>query len=418
MILLRVFRRQRSSSALSERFQQILDEKLANSNHSLINGNPELSKALKYPASLKDVALTDTAEQKTFEQKYQREIGHVKSQSNFRNDSKIQLDLPWDGTERVLDTASRMLHDSLPRAKPSKFQDKIFTVELGLKDRIENAKEGALDYKIKPHNEKERESFRELYKERLLGPSMFVDTLSPKATLGFIGGLADSRINAAIDCLTGKFKSSDMDTVRGKPLDKARLANCLDTNFFMNEILNKQECLPPWIENQQGVEKELQRFRNELTRTLFLMMLGTLQHRCRDSDSKILRLMKDENLAICREVRQQYLRDHSTYFSEKVKDLNRGIRNYNLQCPTGALHKWKIVEEKELADRLAQLSAEFETFFQEHRKQRDHQKPPPAAPSKPFFSIWRQKGTASNAYVTSASLPSSLWDLIRSRFID
>ena len=55
-----------------------------------------------------------------------------------------------------------------------------------------------------------------------------------------------------------------MQKVRGKPLEKQHLVNCTDSNYFMNQVLNKQEVLPPWIESQQSLNRNIAQFRENL----------------------------------------------------------------------------------------------------------------------------------------------------------
>lgn len=348
----RVFFRFNSKSALAERFQQILDEKITSAPTSLMDLDPKLRE-------LQAQYSKDGAE-KEFQQKYQRELAYVKSEHRFRSREERELadtitNPPWNGVERTRDTALRMLVDSAPKAKAVPRQKTIMTPPVPFKERISSAKESSLDYKVsktKTVEDRERDEFREMYRERLVGPSMFIDVNSPKTTLGMVTLLADVRINAEIDRNSGKFNSPDMDKVRGKPLDRQRLANCTDTNFFVNEILNSQECLPPWIDSQQGVEKEKQLFRLDMQKRWFNLIINRLLEKYGSLKSDLMphvavgstELSKDAFLPAFR-------RAHQSYIDAKVDDLNRGIRNYNLQCPSASLQKWKLITENEI-DRL------------------------------------------------------------------
>lgn len=345
----RVFFRFNSKSALAERFQQILDEKITSAPSSIIDQDPKLRQL--YAQYSKDSA------EKQYQQKYQKELAYVKSENLFRTKEARELadtitNPPWKGTERVEDTALRMLVDSAPKAKAMPRQKTIITPPVPTKERVVNARESSLDYKVskfKTPEEKEKDEFREMYKERLMGPSMFIDATSPRATLGMIGSLADARINAKIDHKSGKFNTPDMDSVRGKPLDRQRLANSTDTNFFVNEILNSQECLPPWIDSQQGVEREKQVFRLELQKKWFNVIISRLLKKHGSLKTDLLPVVGTDSAELSKDLYLPvFLSANQSYITAKVADLNKGIRNYNLQCPSTSLHKWKLTVEKEV----------------------------------------------------------------------
>lgn len=345
----RAFLRYNSKSALAERFQQILDEKVTSAPTSLIDQDPKLRQL--YAQYSKDSA------DKQFQQKYQKELAYVKSENRLRTKEARELadtitNPPWKGQEKVEDTALRMLVDSVPKAKAMPRQKTIITPPVPPKERIANARESSLDYKVsktKTPEEVEKDNFREMYKERLMGPSMFIDATSPRTTIGMISSLADARINAKIDQKSGKFNGSDMDTVRGKPLDRKRLANSTDTNFFVNEILSSQDCLPPWIDSQQGVEREKQVFRLDMQKKWFNIIITRLLEKYGTLKGDLLPKVAPGSPDLSKDIYYPaFRRSNYSYIVAKVADLNRGIRNYNLQCPSTSLHKWKLTAEKEI----------------------------------------------------------------------
>lgn len=338
---LRLIRHYSDNSALADRFERILEQKLAELPKSVIDRDPTLQHLYK------------KHQQQQYDNTYQKELGYLKSEGVLRGkDARDLADTvnrpAWDGNESPIDALRRMIADSLPKSKPVR-QAKLLTPVVPTGERLRNAKENLLDYKVNEGTKSEAESFRELYKERLLGPSMFVDATSPRATLGMATSMADAKINAAIDRKTGSFNSPDMDSVRGKPLDRQRLVNSTDTNFFVNEILNKQECLPPWIENQQGVEREIAAMRRDLERKWF------------DELTTAMEASGGEELSAgVVECAGKSLHDrYEKYFAAKFGDINNQIRTYNLQCPSSALHKWKLVEERELLELRERCVARF-----------------------------------------------------------
>lgn len=350
---------QAKNSALAERFQQILEEQISHLTGSIIDRDPTLKHIYdKYVEGEDQLEATRKEQSKladdTFRKQYQKEFAYLESEKLLRSKSDKQLadtitNAPWTGTERPTATAARMLADSMPKAKPVG-QKTIITPPVPMRDRIKSAKESSLDYKVTktiPKQSKQDDNFRELYKERLMGPSMFVDAASPTATLGLIGSMADARINAAIDRKTGKFESADMDIVRGKPLDRERLANSANTNYFMNEILNKQDCLPPWIESQQGTQRDISTFKLDLLRKWTALIIAELSHN--RLPSEVLQNLQDLMLALNEtSLKSRFHRKHNAYITAKIDDLNQSIRSYNLQCPSSSLHKWKLVKSVEV----------------------------------------------------------------------
>lgn len=370
---MRCFLRKYQNSALGERFQQILEEQISSLLASQIRADPTLSaineentnpenqqkerqndskKVDSHPSESAFAAarIDNYLQDQKFANVYQKEIAYVASEPLLRSQSsRAMADTisrkPWDGTELTSEASLRMLTDALPGPKPhpNQKQKLIISPPVPWQERVKSARELSIDYKVSK-DDKEKDDFREMYRERLLGPSMLVDASLPRATLGLIGTLADARINAAIDQKTGKFETPDMDSVRGKPLDSARLANSTDTTFFINDILNRQDCLPPWIESQQGTQRGILAFRRDLQKKWFKVLIGKL------GKDKSIALEKSHSASF-RDMSghiNDYKCLHSPYIEEKIALLNREIRSYNLQCPSPSLHKWKLVPETEI----------------------------------------------------------------------
>lgn len=334
-------------SALAERFEQLLESKIAahSPSSSIIDEDPKLAAIYrKYQP-----------ENDAFQQKYQKELLYAKSEPLLKHNkhARAMAQSPWTGSETQVDSVRRMLEDAAP--KPMKVSRsnsrRIFTPPVDARTRIELAKEASLDYKVTGslgEKSTEEDKFRELYRERLLGPSMFLDASSPSSTVGLVDSLADARINAAIDRKTGKFESPEMLHVRGKPLDRQHLANSTDTNYFMNEILSKQEILPPWIESQQTITASIKGFRKDLDRSWFRVIFDHLKLKHRNSKLDILASLAVEQSFF--DLKSTNHNFETRYLDEKVKHINSAIRDYNLQCPLSNLHKMKILPEREVSD--------------------------------------------------------------------
>lgn len=366
--------------ALAERFQQIVDEKLPHSSHSLVDKDPSLKKIY-----------SQYSEDLEFQHKYQKELAYAKSEHLLRNKEARRVadtieQAPWLGHEDVRDAAARMLGDKV--GKPM-IQRKP-AVPPGT--RLHNARESTIDYqtaKTKSPEDLEKEEFREMYRERLVGPLMFLNVNSPTATLGFASTLADARINAAIDRSSGQFSGPEMDTVRGKPLDRERLANSTDSNFFTNQILSNQECLPPWIESQQGVDRARESFRLDMQKNWFKLAVDDLSSRFGQSEEQLLRslphLSKDRLMP-------QFRKLHGLYIDAKLDALNKDIRSYNLQCPLGALHKWKLQPEAEIAMLFEKVRENMPQLLRDWAQQRRLAEIPVKKSDGSFLSLFEGPG--------------------------
>lgn len=370
------------NSALAERFLQILDEQISHLGASIIDRDPTLrnlynkynEEGKEVESGKNDIEDARKASQKQdddYRQKYQKEIAYIQSEKLLRTKQARDLadtitNPPWTGTERQTDAAMRMLVDSMPKAKPTGRQKTIITPPVPFSDRIKNAKESSLDYKVTKGgaSQKSEDNFRELYKERLMGPSMFVDASSPKATLGLIGSMADARINAAIDQKTGKFETGDMESVRGKPLDRERLANSTNTTFFLNEILNKQDCLPPWIESQQGTQRKISALRLDLEKKWFNLIISRLTDKFHDKTEILKYLDTDGGSISMAALKNQFTQTHDRWISANVDSVNQEIRSYNLQCPSSSLHKWKLVKDQEVQKLYDQVKMNIKTLVE------------------------------------------------------
>lgn len=329
------------NSALVQRFTQILESKLSEALPSMISKDRKLKEMYdKYSDS-----------DRQFKTTYQKELSLMKSEPLLSRNKHARniahMETPWDGTESVYDSNLRMLLDLKP--PPKKYQNRIITPPMSFQDRIENAKEKSLDYKIgKDPKKQPGDNFKELYKERLLGPSVFMNSASPHTTLGMVTTFADAKINASIDQQTGRFKENEeMVNVRGKPLSEEHLKNCTDSDYFMNQILNKQEILPPWIETQQSLDRQVEVFRESIDKEWFKIFHRDLKP---ESSSMASVLTKVESIKDnpSRYYNKEFHSRHLPYVMEKTKLLNNSIRDYNLQCPSSNIHKFKLNPELEI----------------------------------------------------------------------
>ncbi|CAI7638402.1 unnamed protein product [Penicillium discolor] len=173
----------------------------------------------------------------------------------------------WTGTERVEDTTLRMLDDaSKPIRMPYKIPNPV-NLKLTPKpkksrgERIAEAKERTSTYTLSQapgFSEEEREDMRREMREQLTPGAH-----SMPISISGLSSLANERIEDAI--ARGQFKKIR----RGKGVNtktdhNASSAFIDTTEYFMNKIIQQQEIVPPWIEKQQQLGSELNRFRERL----------------------------------------------------------------------------------------------------------------------------------------------------------
>lgn len=293
---------------------------------------------------------------KNFEYKHQQAIGITTLSSAASKHSRdIAMAKPWTGAETAHDASLRMLNDS---KKPLKFKSTKtgFVISTNrLRTRIDNAKEGALDYKLAKLEAKDAKSknnddgWSEMYKEKLLGPSMLLND-SFASVDNSIKSLADQKIMEAQR--RGEFNN----ITRGKPLDKGYHAlenRFIDrTEYHLNSILKRQDALPPWIERQGGCDLQITRFRQELDAEWIGWAVNHIKDEFPglDNDSLVLRMKEyaaneGENGKKLRSTR--WMDTRRPFLETKVRDLNNTIRGYNLQAPL-ASQKLYLLLDKEL----------------------------------------------------------------------
>ncbi|CDM26502.1 hypothetical protein DTO013E5_4770 [Penicillium roqueforti] len=174
---------------------------------------------------------------------------------------------PWTGTERVEDTTLRMLDDaSKPIRMPYKIPDPV-NLRIPPKpkkshgERIAEAKERTSTYTLSRapgFSEEEREHMRREMRENLT-PGAY----SMPISISGLSSLADERIQDAI--ARGEFKKIRRGKGVNTKTDHNATSAFIDTTeYFMNRIIQQQEIVPPWIEKQQQLGAELNRFRERL----------------------------------------------------------------------------------------------------------------------------------------------------------
>lgn len=177
----------------------------------------------------------------------------------------------WTGTESLHDSALRMLNDSSkPLRAPYKIpQPPTLPVKFQLSPkppkspglRIARAKEKTSVYTQSQNSgisEEERNALRREMQDRFT-PGFRAMPMSIQG----LASLANERIEDAI--ASGHFKGIP----RGKGVNveadhNANNAFIDTTEYLMNKMIKRQDIMPPWIEKQQELSREVERFRQRL----------------------------------------------------------------------------------------------------------------------------------------------------------
>ncbi|KAL4798058.1 hypothetical protein BDV19DRAFT_357804 [Aspergillus venezuelensis] len=299
---------------------------------------------------------------------------------------------PWTGEENTHDVTLRMLDSSSkPIRTPYKIPQPVVPGPIdtrltpkpprhpGL--RIASAKERTATYTLSQSegvSETEREAMRREMRER------FTPGARPMpATLQGLASLANERIEDAV--ARGQFDRIKRGKGVGTETDHNANSAFIDTTeYFMNKIIQKQEIVPPWIEKQQELGREVDRFRSRLradwrrhaarivasqggsleTQMARARGYAAAERRVAES-AAIAKAFSDpepaatspsqpspsseEGIPHLPPLRDpQYISNESSFLNLSIKTINSQTRSYNLQAPPVA-QKPYLNLERELA---------------------------------------------------------------------
>ncbi|KAF4342564.1 hypothetical protein FBEOM_3482 [Fusarium beomiforme] len=272
----------------------------------------------------------------------------------------------WTGEESTADTVLRMLDDAKKPLAPGlrgKFQPP--PVDMRLQKQLRrSAREKAAKARDRVNtyvgmggqrakngmNEDEKEAWRKELRERFEPGARAL----PNSITG-LAALANERIENAI--ARGQFKNIP----RGKGVKRdARADNPFidTTEYIMNKMIQRQDIVPPWIEKQQELAKELGAFRGRLRndwRRFAARMIasrgGSLQEQIRRAEeyavaeevhNPIVRKNADgqvDEIKVASPVVGRPFRDsaweqaEAGYQKLSIERLNALTRSYNLMAP-------------------------------------------------------------------------------------
>lgn len=314
-----------------------------------------------------------------FQYQHQQAIGVSKLPSSASKHTRdLALAKPWTGVETHYDASLRMLNDSIKPMKVKKTSNTIITPPQPIRDRIHDAREGALDYRLakisnsggKGKKGETEDEWAEMYRERLLGPSMLLND-SFASVDNSIKSLADQRIMEAQR--RGEFKNIR----RGKPLEEgygsAENMFIDRTEYQLNQILKRQDALPPWIEKQGGCDLHILRFREELDKEWLRWALNRVKDKFPGaSDEELIAKMETyaknelEDTPGGERLRgDAWVQTRRRHLDSKLRDLNDTIRGYNLQAPL-ASQKLYLLLDKELAGCYKRVAPLLVEAFKKH----------------------------------------------------
>lgn len=232
------------------------------------------------------------------------------------------------------------------------------------------------------------------------------------ATLQGLASLANERIEDAI--ARGQFDRIKRGKGVGTEADHNANSPFIDTTeYFMNKIIQKQEIVPPWIEKQQELGREVERFRQRLrvewrrhAARMIASQGGSLEVQMRraqayaaaearhtsrvniekeflDSDSasttstsETSSLDNDSKLPHLSPLRDpQYMANERSFLELSVKTINGNTRSYNLQAPPVAQKPYLNLERE-----LAACYADVAPTLAEEIKRRATERARPSAP--------------------------------------
>ncbi|GMG20304.1 unnamed protein product [Ambrosiozyma monospora] len=303
----------------------------------------------------------------------------------------------WNGSEDGYTAGLRMVSERVNKQVKkipvsngklsSRSGGPLFTKKKSIQERLHDARETAIDYqisKLEPSKNKsknttgssfeEEDDFAERYRERLLGPAQFLND-SFSAVDNSIKSLADQKIMEAQR--RGEFKNLSN---RGKPLPKdfTNDSAYLDrTEYHLNNILKKQDAMPPWIEKMGRVELEIDRFRKQLDDDWLRRAVNLVNEMNPglNFEEKLKKVQSyavaensesgDEEKQLVKLRSREWELKEDSYLTTKIRKLNDSIRGYNLQAPLPS-QKLYLMKNNELEKCYKRASKRLVSAYERH----------------------------------------------------
>ncbi|KAK6330172.1 hypothetical protein TWF730_004668 [Orbilia blumenaviensis] len=176
---------------------------------------------------------------------------------------------PWSGTDSLEDSVLRSLHEATPRLRGKVTAPTSRTSlptnlapmrRMSKNERIVSARDRAGQYPLMKKaeselNDEEKEARSRMFKERFEPGARAMPN-----TIQGLTALANEKIEEAIS--KGMFKNLPKGPIEedhhvGSPFIDT-------TEYLLNRMIQRQEIVPPWIEKQQELQKEVKSFRGRI----------------------------------------------------------------------------------------------------------------------------------------------------------
>ncbi|KAK6533188.1 hypothetical protein TWF281_007340 [Arthrobotrys megalospora] len=219
--------------------------------------------------ALKD-RLSKKIQKADFESEHAGSIAYARlTDAAGRETRETAMARPWAGTESLEDSVLRSLHESTPRLRGKATAPTSRTSlptnlapmrKMPKNERIVSARDRAGQYPLikkaeSELNDEEREARSRMLKERFEPGARAMPN-----TIQGLTALANEKIEEAIS--KGMFKNLpkgpiEQDHHVGSPFIDT-------TEYLLNRMIQRQEIVPPWIEKQQELQKEVRSFRGRI----------------------------------------------------------------------------------------------------------------------------------------------------------
>lgn len=292
--------------------------------------------------------------QSEFVQKFNDKIQYSKIGEHVNKQSKdIAMSTPWRGEGSHKDASLRMILDTVKRpvgnssiannlgfsarTEINHVTPRAVKASIRRRDRLENAQDSVLDYKMDKTNPTAR--------KRVPRNSDYTRNDSSNLMI-LMKSVADVKIEESM-------KRGDFDSLkglRGKNIQPSQPKPHVDrTEHHLNDILVRQNIAPPWIDRQGRINREVDEFREELKKSFEVELIHALEGLKLFSHSDDTKSLSSALVGIEKK-HQDIERLKSLAFNRwkefkkksidtKINILNSGLRSYNLQAP---LHTQKL----------------------------------------------------------------------------
>ncbi|CDO92125.1 unnamed protein product [Kluyveromyces dobzhanskii CBS 2104] len=346
-------------------------------------------------------------EEKSFKSAYKAQLS-VAVRNNILNKHSrdIATAKPWAGSEDPMDTSLRMILDHVPKSQGGQnpgsnigFTGRSQTlrelqtpISARRSERVQNRLEQVQDKIVRYQQDKKTDDDVEK-KEASEFRALYAEKFTPIGSFEKLRSVADARIEESMR--KGDFQS--VKALHGKDTDVRNDNAHIDrTAYHLNKILVRQKIVPPWIEKQGSVLKDIESFRDELKRKLTTEILNQMHRRkifATGSTSslgafKATSLNPDHFLQSCFD---SWAPSVKVFLESNIPRLNNNLRSYNLQAP---LHTQKLylLSERELERARSNVDLE-DLFRQELGRQSVSKKISPESRNEPKpFSIFKLFG--------------------------